>query len=416
MSLIIGVDADGVLTNLYEFNKKTATEMFKRDISNDTGYTAKEMFGLTRKQEILHTAKYLDNYCKNEIPREGCVDAINTFANDGVQLHLITARVFTTHKFLASRYQKFLKDWLLKNNLNLFKSIQFCSGHATNRDKLIACKKLCIDLMLDDSPNVSMHLAKNGIKVALIDAPYNKNVSHENIIRCKNYEDIKSCINFMKLSKKANESKQEASKDSYFSNYYTLLKSMPYDTEKFETNKKLFHKIYPKVIKNTKQKLYTKIKNEENLIYQDGMIILANKTSNMDKYAICYALNNKFVTIYDTKEDTYPDRLFSEHIKTTDISEKQDKTDFSAKLVRGENCIIFDKDTPDESIDFDVNIFNSAQLAKVPILPVAISKKNKNSRATTVVFGEAFFVESTDDLQEIKTITEKNIQSMLDNA
>ncbi|MFI3115266.1 MAG: hypothetical protein R3Y12_03900 [Clostridia bacterium] len=415
MGLIIGVDADGVLTNLYEFNKRTGIEMFKKDVVNTAGYSAREMFDLTKNQEIKHTAKYFDQYCKNETPREGCVDALNLFFDEGLELHSITARLFTTNKVLGKRYQKFFKEWLDKNKLNVFKSIQFCSGKMTNRDKLIACKKLCVDIMIDDSPEVSMHLAKNGIKVALVDAPYNKDVSHENIIRCKNYEDIKSCINFMKLSKKATESKLEDSKDSYFINYYNLLKSMPFEQEKFEANKKLYHKSYPKMTKNTMQGFHTKVINEENIVFQDGMIILANKTSNIDKYSICYALNNRFVTIYDTTEDTYSDRLFAENIVTADISEKQGKTDFSAKLVQGSTCIIFDKETDSDTIDFDVNIFNCAQLAKVPILPVAISKKNKNARATNVIFGEAFFVEISDDLQTVKTNTENLIKNMLAN-
>ena len=45
-------------------------------------------------------------------------------------------------------------------------------------------------VLIDDKPEVVLHLADNGIKVFLFDTRYNKNVNHENIIRVYDWNDV----------------------------------------------------------------------------------------------------------------------------------------------------------------------------------------------------------------------------------
>jgi uncharacterized HAD superfamily protein len=44
--------------------------------------------------------------------------------------------------------------------------------------------------LIDDKPEVVLHLADNGIKVFLFDTRYNQNVNHENIIRVYDWNDV----------------------------------------------------------------------------------------------------------------------------------------------------------------------------------------------------------------------------------
>ncbi len=45
-------------------------------------------------------------------------------------------------------------------------------------------------VLIDDKPEVVLHLADNGIKVFLFDTRYNQNVNHENIIRVYDWNDV----------------------------------------------------------------------------------------------------------------------------------------------------------------------------------------------------------------------------------
>jgi len=53
------------------------------------------------------------------------------------------------------------------------------------------CKELGIDFMIEDSVEHSEICAKEGIKVFLLNKPWNKNcIDHENIIRVKSWNEI----------------------------------------------------------------------------------------------------------------------------------------------------------------------------------------------------------------------------------
>jgi len=67
-----------------------------------------------------------------------------------------------------------------------FSSIQYCSEKFSLRDKLLACKKLHVDVMIEDKTDVAMYLAENDVKVIMIDTPNNKGVRHNNIIKVHN--------------------------------------------------------------------------------------------------------------------------------------------------------------------------------------------------------------------------------------
>ncbi len=64
------------------------------------------------------------------------------------------------------------------------------SKSSSTTDKFNGCRRYDVKVMIDARPNVVLFLAENGIKVPLFDAPYNKDVVHQNIVRVADWEDI----------------------------------------------------------------------------------------------------------------------------------------------------------------------------------------------------------------------------------
>lgn len=188
--MIIGIDADGVLTDLAQFQSECGEKYFGRKPDCHDGYSISEMFKCSKRKEFIFGLKYFPYYCKCYPPRDGAVEAIQQLKSDGHTLFEITARKFVTMKNPIGSYsKKMFEDWLVNNNLS-FENIYYCSEINTAEEKYEACKKVSVDLMIDDRPEVVLYLAEKGIKVLMFDAPYNQKVVHENVFRVFSWKEI----------------------------------------------------------------------------------------------------------------------------------------------------------------------------------------------------------------------------------
>lgn len=188
--MIIGVDADGVLTDMQEFNFRCGKKFFRKEILNPAGYTVKEIFGVGKFAELIYGLQYFPQYCKEYPPREDAVAVLNKLQKEGHSLHEITARKFVTYKnFIGKASKKWFVEWCVHNGFE-FASITFCSEKHGPKDKYDACKRLGVELMIDDRPEIVIYLAERGVKVLMMDAPYNQQVKHENIIRVYDWKDV----------------------------------------------------------------------------------------------------------------------------------------------------------------------------------------------------------------------------------
>ena len=188
--MIIGIDADGVLTDMSGFNYKYGEIFWKRSPVNPAGYTTAEIFRVSRSQEFMFGLKYFYEYCCKLQPRKQAFEVNHRLNSDGHELYEITARKFAVKKNplgLLSRY--LFKRWINKNKLH-FEDIFFCSESNTPAEKLDFCKQISAEIMIDDKPDVALFLAENGIAVLLFDAPYNKDVKHKNIVRVSDWDEI----------------------------------------------------------------------------------------------------------------------------------------------------------------------------------------------------------------------------------
>lgn len=193
----IGIDADGVLTDMTAFNIEYGQRFFKRAPENPAGYSAETIFVCTAKDEFRFGLRYFFTYCKKWPPRVNCPQTIAKLNADGHELYEITARKFATSNHPLGWYVRILfKKWLKRHNLK-FKDIFYCSESNSPSDKLEGCRRFDVDVMIDDKPEVVYFLAEQGIPVLMFDAPYNQDVSGDNITRVMNWDDVYSEIKKM---------------------------------------------------------------------------------------------------------------------------------------------------------------------------------------------------------------------------
>lgn len=188
--MIIGVDCDGVLTDMSAYIYEYGEKYFKRKPVNLDGYSTAEIFNCTDKDEFLFGLRYFFTYCKKWPPRENASEIIRKLNNDGHTLYEITARKFVTMHNPLGWYNRYLYEhWLKKHDFD-FKDIFYCSESNAPEDKLKGCIKYSAVLMIEDKPDVALHLADNNIMVLLFDTRYNQDVNHDNIIRVYDWNDV----------------------------------------------------------------------------------------------------------------------------------------------------------------------------------------------------------------------------------
>lgn len=192
--MVIGTDADGVLTDMSGFNYINGEKFFGHAPVNEAGYTTAEIFGETKGREFLFGLRYFCDYCLRLEPRENSASVCKKLSSDGDSVYVITARKFSTmHNPLGSLSRKMFRSWTEKNGF-MFRDIFYCSEKNTPPQKLEYCKKISADIMIDDKPDIALHLAENGMTVLLFDAPYNRDVKHGNIVRVSSWQEIYSFV------------------------------------------------------------------------------------------------------------------------------------------------------------------------------------------------------------------------------
>lgn len=188
--MIIGVDCDGVLTDMSAYIFHYGEKWFRHKPENPDALETRDIFNCTKYQEFLFGLKYFFTYCKKWKPRKYANPAINKLKKDGHKIYQITARKFATKNNPLGIYSRYIhKKWLKENKFD-FDGIFYCSESHGGADKLKGIRHFSADVMIDDRPDISIYLAEKGIKVLLFDTRYNKNISHENITRVSDWKDV----------------------------------------------------------------------------------------------------------------------------------------------------------------------------------------------------------------------------------
>lgn len=175
----IGIDIDGTMTwsgyflpylNEYFGKNIPYEELRKYDFKDIYKVSDEEIdvFFSTHGKDLIYKVDILENV-------KDTVLELATKHN----VWIITARNTDMHGKT--------KEWLTKNGLGEIELITLGTP-----DKLQKARDLGCEIFIEDHPEASVTIAEAGIKLYLVDAPYNKHLNHENITRVSNWIEIRN--------------------------------------------------------------------------------------------------------------------------------------------------------------------------------------------------------------------------------
>jgi len=183
----IGIDIDEIVTEFVKGYLKVYNKKYGRDARYDEifSYNLWESLNITKEEVIKLAEEFYDSQHFQEIELvEGAIESINKLGKEN-GIFFITSRP----SYIQGKTQEFVTKHFSQIKNNLLFSGDFWGGLGS-RTKAQICSELKLDFMIEDNKIYSREIAELGIKVFLMDKPWNKKVQHENITRVKNWEEI----------------------------------------------------------------------------------------------------------------------------------------------------------------------------------------------------------------------------------
>jgi len=192
----IGIDMDGVLTDIQGFNMKHAPPFFLknfgREVADDSHYDIRDVFDCTEEEFVTYWKKHLIKYAIMEPVQKDARKVVHALRKDGHSIYIISKRVFSSRDdFLGKLMRLIVRNWLWRNRIR-FKEIVFCDNDIADSKKF-ACILKEIDVMVDDEV-VNIETIAPVAKVICFDATYNRSCEGDNIIRAKNWDEVYEII------------------------------------------------------------------------------------------------------------------------------------------------------------------------------------------------------------------------------
>jgi hypothetical protein len=192
----IGIDVDGVLTDIQGFNRKYAPRFFKRkfnrDVADEVPYDIRDIFQCPENEYFSYWKRYLFQYAIFEPVRKNAKKAVRQLRKDRHNIYIISKRVFTCRDDFMGKLMRFIfRNWLLRNGIR-YTEIAFCDNDVPD-SKYAACMEKRIDVMVDDEA-VNINAIAPIARVICFDTSYNRNCSGENIDRAHNFDEVYTLI------------------------------------------------------------------------------------------------------------------------------------------------------------------------------------------------------------------------------
>ena len=113
---------------------------------------------------------------------KGAKESVN-FLNENHDIIFITSR---SKKRIKKTREFIFEEFSILGNKVFFSGDVV--GKGKNKDEI--CRDLGIKIIIEDSEEESLGYAKNGLRVLLLDKPWNQSVGHENVCRCGDWGEI----------------------------------------------------------------------------------------------------------------------------------------------------------------------------------------------------------------------------------
>ena len=188
----IGIDIDGVLTDIEKWQKDYGGKFFSKynkSIVNKDGYEITTIFDVNHNLDNEFWDEYLYEYVTKEPSRRFASEVIEKLKENGNEIYIITARYLTDRDTKeGQQMREIVVKWLEEQKIYYDKII------FSPEDKQEVCKRNKIDVMIEDKVE-NINNISNNIPVICFHAGYNKECNGENIYRVYNWYDIYNLIN-----------------------------------------------------------------------------------------------------------------------------------------------------------------------------------------------------------------------------
>jgi 5'(3')-deoxyribonucleotidase len=184
--MIIAVDLDDVLANTLEnfidFHNSTYKTSLK--FSDFKSYALHDIIGLSFEEEAKRLEQFDKSKFFNKIkPLEGAQTAISQLSKKN-KIVVITART----KSVATKTKRWLKKYFPEIDEVVFISQNYMGFIKTKAE---VCKEFGAKVIIEDKTSFVNECANKGIKVMMLDYPWNQNVNgSSNIVRVRSWDDI----------------------------------------------------------------------------------------------------------------------------------------------------------------------------------------------------------------------------------
>ena len=192
----IGLDIDGVLTDIHGFNLRHAPLYFRRkfgrEVIDEDENDIRDIFKCPDNEWMSYWRRFLIKYVTLEPSRKGAETFTRKLQEDGHRVFIISKRVFAYRQDLMGLLMRgIVRNWLWRNGI-VYNELIFCDAEIPDSKKPV-CLDKSIDVMIDDEP-LNINFIVSVAKAICFETSYNLECSGENIFRAKDYNEAYNFI------------------------------------------------------------------------------------------------------------------------------------------------------------------------------------------------------------------------------
>lgn len=174
----IGIDIDGVIADTLPLLVAELNNFFNRNIRprDVTSYNILDVYDIEagKLEEFASSRKNILTEAPEPVP--GAVPCLNRLKEHAC-LFLVSAR--------NPELRTLTEKWLQKHGVPRDELILLGS-----HDKVDTCVRLGLDVLVEDSRKNALQVSARGIRVLLLDAPYNRGALPPLVKRCLSWDEI----------------------------------------------------------------------------------------------------------------------------------------------------------------------------------------------------------------------------------
>ncbi len=188
----IGIDIDGVMTDVLKFIKEKGKIFLNREIVDENGLDISDIFAVDKSLEEDFWNEYFLEYLKTAPALEGVGKITRRLKEEGNNIYVVTARYFHPEYDMKDEEElhDITKNFLKKNGI-YYDELIFAKP-----PKIKEVENLKIDAFIEDTPS-NIHKLAKVTEVLIMDAPYNRVCSVPHTKRVHDWNEIYAAIEEM---------------------------------------------------------------------------------------------------------------------------------------------------------------------------------------------------------------------------